>query len=239
VFKFVFKWMFRLFLLAVLLVAILILSLNSILRVIMEHRLAAQTGMDAEIGRVAFRWFEPQVEIRDLKIYNSPEFGGTLFLDIPEIHLEYDRPALAHSRLHLTLVRFNLGELDIVKNEAGRTNIFALGLALPTGKVGGPATPAATAAGLSEFQRRTGLAFESIDTLNVSIGTLKYLDLKDPRHNRTQKIGIENLVLKNVKTPADLLSLSMIVALRGGDFFNSLLNHPPPAASPGLLKLLF
>jgi hypothetical protein len=31
----------------------------------------------------------------------------------------------------------------------------------------------------------------------------------------------------------------MIVALRGGDFFNSLLNHPPPAASPGLLKLLF
>lgn len=48
--KWLFKWLFRLFLLAVVLVVILLLSLNSILRVVIENRIHAQTGMDAEIG---------------------------------------------------------------------------------------------------------------------------------------------------------------------------------------------
>jgi hypothetical protein len=268
VLKFVFKWTFRLCLLALVLVGVLVLSLNTLLRVLMEHRLRAQTGLEAEIGRVSFRWFQPQVEIRDLKIFNSPEFGGALFLDFPEIHLEYDRAALARSALHLTLVRLNLGELDIVKNEAGRTNLFALGLVpspapatavsaqgrsrwtelkrwagLPlqtieggSGRTNPPARsqppPSAKSNGseisdagaLGGFESRTGLAFQSIDVLNVSVGTLKYIDLKDQRHNRTQKIGLENCVVKNVKTPADLIGLAALIGLRSGDFFTSLLD---------------
>jgi hypothetical protein len=47
--------------------------------------------------------------------------------------------------------------------------------------------------------------------------------LKDPSHNREQKIGIDNLVMKNVKTPADLAGLMVLVALRGGDFFTTVL----------------
>ena len=93
VLKFAFKWLFRLLLLAVVLVVILALSLDSLLRVYMEHNLRAQTGMDAEIGRVSLGWFEPRLEIRDLKIYNPAAYGGTLFLDIREIHVEYDRRA--------------------------------------------------------------------------------------------------------------------------------------------------
>jgi hypothetical protein len=235
--KFVFKWLFRLFLLAVVLGVIVLLSLNSILRLIMEHRIRAQTGMDAEIGRVSFGWFEPRAEIRDLKIFNSADFGGTPFLDIPEIHIEYDRLALAHSQLHLTLVRFNLGELDVVKNEAGRTNVFSAGsLRLPL-KTGGGGLSGAV--GPADFQRLTGLSFQSIDTLNVSIGTLKYIDLQDQRHNRTQKIGLENCVVKNVKAPSDLLGLAALISLRSGDFFTSLLGLKTNGGDPGFLKLLF
>ena len=72
-----------------------------------------------------------------MKIYNPPNFGGTLFLDIPEIHVEYDRAALAKKEIHITLLRFNLGELDIVKNQAGQTNIFSLGVRCPRKKSGG------------------------------------------------------------------------------------------------------
>src|ERR1039458_1606224 len=124
--KWLFKWLFRLFLLAVVLIVILLLSLNSILRVWVEYRIRAQTGMNAEIGRFSLGLTEPTVTIQNFKLYNPPSFGGTLFLDIPEIHAEYDRAALARHEIHLTLLRFNLGELNIVKNEAGRTNIFSL-----------------------------------------------------------------------------------------------------------------
>ena len=233
--KFIFKWVFRLCLLAVVLVVVVVLSLDSVLRVVMEHRIRAQTGMDAEIGRVSFGLLEPRVEIIDLKLYNPPDFGGTPFLDIREIHVEYDRMALASHTLHLTLVRFNLGELDIVKNEAGQTNIFALGLGLPTK----PAPNRAANPAVADFQRQTGMKFESVDALNVSIGTFKYIDLKNPAHNRTQKIGIDNYVMKHVKGPGDVAGLAFLIALRSGDFFTSLVDPKSGSSVPELMKLLF
>ena len=211
--KFIFKWLFRLFLLAVVLVVVFFLSLDTLLRVLAEHRIRSRTGMDAEIGRFHLGLLEPVVHIENLKLYNPPSFGGAPFLNIPEIHVEYDRAALAKSQLHLTLVRFNLGELDIVRNETGQTNLLSLGLGLPTKSTGPAGSPE-----LQQFTRQTGLEFTGLDVLNVSVGTLKYIDLKDPRLNRTQKIGIENQVIKNVKTPADLAGLVLLIALRSGDF---------------------
>ena len=221
--KWLFKWLFRLFLLAVVSIVILLLSLNSILRVWVEHRIRAQTGMDAEIGRFSLSLTEPTVTIQNLKLYNPPGFGGTPFLDIREIHVEYDRAALARHEIHLTLLRFNLGELDIVKNEAGRTNIFSLGVAWPSKKSGGGNSAA-------DFKQQTGFEFQSIDVLNVSVGTVKFIDLKDQRNNRAQKIGLDNCVMKNVKSEADLAGLAVLVALRGGNFFGSLVDLPKPGA---------
>ena len=217
--KWLFKWLFRLLLLAVVLIVLLLLSLNAILRVYVEHRIRAQTGMDAEIGRFSLGLTEPTVTIQNFKLYNPPDFGGTPFLDIREIHVEYDRAALARHELHLTLLRFNLAELDIVKNEAGRTNIFSLGVTLPSKKSGG-------GKGAAAFKKQTGFEFQSVDVLNVSVGTAKFIDLKDQRNNRTQKIGLENCVMKNVKSQADLAGLAVLVALRGGDFFGSMVGLP-------------
>jgi uncharacterized protein involved in outer membrane biogenesis len=215
--KTILKWLAVVVVLVVVLAVAFLLSLDTILRVVAENRIRAQTGMNVEIGKFHFGLLDPVVTIKDLKVHNPPAFGGTPFLNIPEIHVEYDRDALAKNQIHLTLVRFNLGELDIVKNEAGETNLLSLGVALPEkGKTGGHV-------GLKEFKQRTGLDFTGIDVLNVSVGTAKFIDLKDPGKNREQKIGIDNLVMKNVKTPADLAGLAVLVALRSGDFFTDVL----------------
>jgi hypothetical protein len=229
--KWIFKWLLRLFILAVVLVVIFFLSLNSILRVLIEHNIRKQTGMDAEIGRFQLGIFEPTITIQNLKIYNPPSFGGTPFLEIPEIHVEYDRTAIAQRELHFTLVRFNLGELDIVKNAAGQTNIFSIGLAIPK-------NPSGNGTKLKdEFKRQTNLEFTGIDALNVSVGTLKYIDLKDQRNNRTQKIDVENQVIPNVKTPADLTGLAFLIGLRSGDFFTMFVD--PNAKNADALKLFW
>ena len=225
------KWFFGLLLLVVVLAVILLLSRDAIFRVIAENRIRAQTGMDAEIGTFHVGLFEPVVTIKNFKLYNPPDFGGTPFLNIPEIHIEYDRDALKQSQLHLTLVRFNLGELDIVKNEAGQTNLFSLGVALPAkgGKGGG-------AQSLTEFKQKTGLNFEGVDVLNVSVGTLKYIDLNNPANDREQKIGIENLPIRNIKSQADLMGLAGVVALRGSEVLGVLAGQKN--SSTELLKLL-
>jgi uncharacterized protein involved in outer membrane biogenesis len=211
--KFFFKWALRLVILVVVLVVVFFLSLDTILRLVMENRIRAQTGMGAEIGKFSLGILNPTITIKDFKLFNPPSFGGTLFLDIPEVHVEYDRAALANRELHVTLLRFNLGELNIVKNEAGQTNIFSIAPP-PSGKKSGPP---------KSFTKETGYTFGGIDVLNVSLGTVRYMDLQDRKNDREQKIGLENLVLKNVKAPTDLAGLAMLVALRSGDFFGSLL----------------
>jgi hypothetical protein len=72
--------------------------------------------------------------------------------------------------------------------------------------------------------------------LNVSVGTLKFIDLKDRRNNREQTIGLENLVIKNVKSEADLAGVIALVALRSGDFFDSMLGSRNQDL--GILQLL-
>jgi len=218
--KFIFKWALRLFILAIVLVVIFLLSLDSIIRLTVEHNLRAQTGMDAEIGRFHLGLTEPVVEIKDLRLFNPPQFGGTPLMNIPEIHVEYDRAALAKNQIHITLLRFNLGELDIVKNESGQTNLFALGMNVPAKK------DVAQGHAFNQIKTQGGLTFKGIDVLNVSVGTAKYIDLSDPKNNREQKFDIDNLVIKNVQQPADLAGLIVLVGLRGGDFFGPLVAPP-------------
>ena len=49
--KTILKWFFGLVLLVGVLAVVLLLSLDTILRVVAENRIRAQTGMDAEIGK--------------------------------------------------------------------------------------------------------------------------------------------------------------------------------------------
>ena len=228
--RWLFKWALRLCLLAVVLIVIFLVSLNSILRVIVEHNIRAQTGMEAEIGRFKVGLTTPTLEIQDLKIYNPPGFGGTPFLDIAEIHAEYDRVALAKKEIHLTLLRFSLAELDIVKSRSGQTNIFSF-TKMPHTKSGAPAPP--------NFKKQTGYDFRSIDELNVSFGKAKYIDLQNPHNNREQTIGLSNCVVPDVKSMNDLAGVALLVGLRSNHFFDPLIAKPKnPAAVQSILDII-
>lgn len=226
--KWFFKWLIRLAVLAIVLVVVLLLARNAIMRLYVEHEIYARTGMEAEISRFSSGLVEPQVTIRNLQLFNPPAFAGTPFLKIRELHVEYDPIALAQHQLHIKLMRFNLGEIDIVKNQAGQTNIFSMGLGVPSKKSGVKAE--------EMFVRQTGFKFTGIDVLNVSVGTARYIDLGNQKNNRTQVIGIEDCVLKNVKSGADLGGLATFIALRSGDFFTSLSDRK--SSKSNLLNLL-
>ena len=231
------KWSLGLCLLLLVLAVVLVLSRDSILRAVMLHNLRKQTGLEAQIGQVHFGLAEPVIEIKHLLVYNSQQFGGTPLLNIPEIHVEYDAAALKKREIHLTLLRFNLHELDVVKSLDGQTNLLSLGLELPAKK---PAAAVATAS-LPDFQRQTGCEFKGIDCLNVSVGSFKYVDLQNQQHNQEQPIGIDNFVITNVTSAADLAGLALLVGMRSGDFFKPLVAPADTGAgnsAPDLWKLL-
>jgi len=215
--KWLFKWAFRLVLLLVVLIVVLALSKDAILKALAERQILAQTGMDAKIGRLSVGLLSPVVTIENFKLYNTPEFGGTPFLDIPELHVEYDRAALAERKLHVTLLRFNLAELNVVKNEAGYTNFISL-----------MAKAAAKPASGSGGKRVDTFEFAGVDVLNLSLQKARFIDLKDPRRSRELTLNVRDHVFKNVKSEADLYGVFLLIWLRGGASLNSVPMSSPP-----------
>lgn len=218
-----FKWIIRIALmlvaLAIVVAVIILLTYNLVLRNTIQQQIQAQTGMDTQIGSFKLALLSPTVRMQNVKIANAPQFGGAPFLNISEIYVEYDRAALKKKEIHIKLARINLAELDIVKNQNGQTNIFALVRApqLHNGK-----TVAVSSAQKFDFKRQTGYDFQGIDELNISIGKIKFIDLSNPQNDREQNIGIQDFVMPNVKTSKDLDSLWVMVYLRSDGFFDSI-----------------
>ena len=237
--KWLFKWVLRLIVLAVLAIALLLVFKDTILRMIAEHQIRAETGMDVKIGRFSSGIFSPVVTIENLKLYNTPEFGGTEFLIIPELHIELDADALAAQKVRIKLVRFNLAELDVVKNQAGQTNIVTMLAKMPKGKL----APHGIHVGGKKFE------FESIDVLNLSLGRMRFIDLQDRNKDRDVAINADNQVFNNVKTEGDVYSILFLIWLRSGgaslikpgDIANDLLSRktkraPEPLERPAPAK---
>jgi hypothetical protein len=61
--------------------------------------------------------------------------------------------------------------------------------------------------------------------LNVSVGTVKFIDLKNQQNNREQTIGIEGLPIRNVKSQNDLAALGALIYLRSDGFFDFLVDQ--------------
>jgi uncharacterized protein involved in outer membrane biogenesis len=200
------KWVIRLVVLTIVAVVLLLVFKDTILRKIAEHQIRSETGMDVKIGRFSSSLFSPDVTIENFKLYNTPEFGGTEFLIIPELHIEFDADALAAQKLHVKLVRFNLAELDVVKNKAGETNLVTMLARMPKGKL----APHGIHVGGKKFE------FETIDVLNLSLGRMRMIDLKDHKNDRDVVINADNQVFNNVKTEGDVYSIMFLIWLRSG-----------------------
>jgi len=75
--KWLFKWVLRIVVLAVVAVVLLLVFKDTILRMVAEHQIRSETGMDVKIGRFSSGLFSPVVTIENFKLYNTPEFGVT------------------------------------------------------------------------------------------------------------------------------------------------------------------
>lgn len=226
--KFLFKWALRIVVLAVVAVVLLLVFKDSILRVIAEHRIRAATGMDVKIGHISSGLFSPVVTIENLKLYNTPEFGGTEFLVVPELHVEFDANALADEKLRIKLLRCNVAEIDVVRNLSGQTNIVTMLAKMPKGKL----APQGVHVGGKKLE------FEGIDVLNLGLGRARFIDLKNRAHDHEIVINLDNQVFNNVKTDTDFSVAMAIIWLRAGgpsflsphDFTGNLLNRKPARA---------
>ena len=198
--KRLFKWLIRLCLLVIVLAVLLLIFKDAIIRSIIETRIRDRTGMDVRIGKLSSSVFSPVFTLENVKVYNPPEFGGTPFLNIAELHLEFSAGELTHRNVRVTLARLNLSELDVVRNEAGQTNVLAIvdRVKIRTKKFGGWKKV------FGDFQ------FTGIEVLNLTVGKVRYVDLKDARNSSELTPRVQNRVFRDLYNSVDW-STSLIV----------------------------
>ena len=207
--KWLFKWFLRLALLVVVLIGAavaLFIYRDSMFRSVVENRIRTQTGMDVKIGKFSSSVFSHTITIENLQLYNTAEFGGAPFLQIPELYIECDPVAFAQRKLRIKLARLNLAELCVVKNDAGQTNLFSVRTQLDHRDI--------KKNSLSELLG--GFDFGGIEVLNLSVGKAKFIDLKDSKKNREMRVDLQNQIFKNVKSNEDLDTILFLVWLKSG-----------------------
>jgi uncharacterized protein involved in outer membrane biogenesis len=198
-----------------------VLLLNTIVKQAIQSRFRARTGMDARIGLVDVGLLSPTFTIENFKLYNTADFGGSIFIDMPELHLEYDPLAIRSGKLHFKLVRLDLAEVALVQDKKGRSNVQDLENRSRSASRGKKSSG-------DDFQ------FTGIDTLNLSLGKFRLSNLASGREDEIQ-FGIKNQISHNVKTEADLAGLNLLLATRAASLSSS---TNPPLDLSALLQTL-
>jgi uncharacterized protein involved in outer membrane biogenesis len=191
--RFLVRWAFRCLLLLIVSLVALVLLKDMLIKSLAERRIRSETGLEVRIGKFEVGLLTPTVTIENFKLYNSPEFGGSMFIDLPELHLEYDLTPMTSGQLHLKLLRLNLTEINLVENKNGKSNLELLQRRLEENPQWSP-----------EQKNKRKIEFTGIDTLNLTIGKVNYTNLKEPGKNWSRNLGLKNEVVKNVKSEADL-----------------------------------
>jgi|SRR5215203_2600776 len=193
--KSLFKWLFRIgvtvVFLLVLLFVVALLFKDIIAKSLAERNLRDSTGMDAKISKLEVGLGTPTVNLEGLKLYNTPEFGGSTFLDLPELRVEYLPDDIRDGKLRFKTLRLHLAEVHIVKNKQGKTNLEML--QQHTKK---------TSSGRKTKSDTPGVDFGGIETLYLTVGRIRITDESDPRNNEVIEVGLKDEVGKDLKDEA-------------------------------------
>ncbi len=161
------------------------------------------TGLKLQIGTFRVGIFNTLVDIRKLRLLNPAGFKDKTMLDMPEIYVSYDLPAIFAGKVHLKEVRINMKEFVVVKNEKGQLNLNSLKVVQ------------AQKAGVKPSAQAGGKAPEiQIDKLHLTIGKVYYKDYSNPGAPRVMEYNVNiNEEYTNITDPYSLVSLIVVKAL--------------------------
>ncbi len=187
------RWTIAILGLLLLLAIALLLSLDPIVKKVAEHRIRKQTGLVTRIGQLTCHFSPASLSLKNFKIYNQPQFGGAVLLDIPEWTMELDNAQALAGKLRFKNIRFVMNEFNIVRGKDGRLNLEALA-----------ATNSVAQNPSQGSGRERGLEFAGIEKMCLSLGKVSYTDLQQPSRNQAIDLAIRDEVFENIATEADL-----------------------------------
>ena len=190
---------------AIALVALIVLSSakDAIIKISVEKGVELVTGLKLRVKSFRVGLVNTLVGIKDLKIYNPRGYPDKIMLDMPEIYVNYDLPAIFKGKIHLEEVRIDMKEFMVVKNKDGELNLDSLKVV------------EAQKEGKKPAQKAAGVAPQiQIDNLRLRIGKVIYKDYSQGAKPSVKEYDVNiDEEYKNIKDPYSLVSLIVVKAL--------------------------
>lgn len=120
------KLFWKLLAVLVLLVVVLFLARNIIARKAVEIGAKKITGFPLEIGSIDLGLFSSKVEVHDVKLMNPSGFQEKMFVDMPQLYVDYRLGSMLSGAPHINDMLINIKQLVVVRNEKGDSNAMKL-----------------------------------------------------------------------------------------------------------------
>jgi len=212
--KMIFKLIKWLLVVIVALGVVLFFARNAIARRAVEAGMKQKTGFPLEIGAVDVGLFSGMLDMRDLKLQNSPEFEEKAFADVPLLHVDYDTMSMLSEIPHVKELVLNIKELVIVKNQKGETNATKL-----KGKVSGSSdsgsagtTSGSGGSGGTPPKEEKAKRYH-VDLLKVHVGTVIIKDYSKGKPTERKLTLNVDATYKDISESTDITALVVNAAL--------------------------
>lgn len=193
------RWVFILgFVLLLAFVAIIALK-KAVLTQTARLIVGQATGFKVELDEFDVNPIGGSAHIKNLRLFNPPEFNSGLFLSVREVFTNINiADFFKRKLLHLEQLRLNLDEITVVRSANGKTNLTALS------SVENRTEPTRTERERASSENISFL----IDELRLTMRKVNYLDYSSGGPEPKQysfDMKVNEKVLKNVTDPAAVI----------------------------------
>lgn len=166
-------------------------------------------GAKLKIKKFSLGLFTQKVSIKGLQLYNPKGFPNEPLIDIPEITVQYDLPALIGGKLHLPLIVVDVKEMSVVKNKEGVLNVDVLKVAAqPEEK------PKETEEQPKEKKESKAMAMQ-IDLMRLNVGQVIFKDYTKGEEPviTVYDVGLRDKEFKDITSAQQMATLIMVQAM--------------------------
>ena len=176
---------------------------NMITKIAVERGVEMVTGLQLRMAGLNIGILKTLINIDGLVLYNPKGFEDRIMLDMPNIYVNYNLPAILKSRVHLYSMKINLREFIVVKNKDGKLNLDSLSVVQ------------AQKEGKKPQEKDKGKAPQmQIDNLELKIGKVIYKDYSAGGKPSVREFNVNiNEKYTNIKDPYSLVSIIVVRAL--------------------------
>lgn len=198
------KWQKILIITGIVVVGLLIVK-NQVIKTTITTVGSNVVGAPLKIKKFSLGLFTQKVRIKGFQVYNPKGFPREPFIDISEVSVDYDLPALIKGKLHLPLIVFDLKEMVVIKNKDGNLNVDSLKIAQEE------ARPAAKQVKEQPQKKSQPMPFQ-IDVMKLNIGRVVYKDYSKGEQPTilVYDVGLKDKTFKNITSVQQMAAMIMV-----------------------------